>query len=60
MKNSESQHQKVEKEFTEQLSEPKNRSKEFCDASRMVMELAHYLKLENYYLIMCALSESKT
>ena len=43
-----------------QSSEPQNRSKEFCDASRMVMELTHYLKLEKCHLIICELSESKT
>ena len=37
---------KLNTNLQNQLSEPKKRSKEFCDASRMVMELAHYLKLE--------------
>ena len=51
---------KVKTNLQDQLSEPQNRSKEFCDAIRMVMELAHYLKLEKYHLITCELSGSKT
>ena len=51
---------KLKTNLQSQLSEPKNRSKEFCDASRMVMEFAHYLKSEKYHLIICVLSESKT
>ena len=60
MKNHESQHQKVQNKFTESISEPQNRSKEFCDASRMVIELANHLKIEKCHLIICELSESKT
>ena len=62
MKNHESQHQKVEKNLQNQFSEQKEtRLKEFCAASRMVIELAiaHYLKSEKYHFIICELSESK-
>ena len=53
---------KLKTNVQNQLIEPKkkNRSKEFCDASRMVMKLAHYLKLEKYHLMTCELSGSKT
>ena len=51
---------KLKTNLQNQFSEPKNTSKEFCGTSRMVMELAHYLKSEKYHLIICELSESKT